>query len=438
LKSASGSNAKQAILTEHKDNELFKEFMRVTYDPAISYFISKCPIRTHDFSEYAFSKGTIDALVFTLAGRDLTGGWAAKWLQNLVNSLNSEGQELLKLLINRSVGAGIGDTMTLKTWPNLFFTVSYQRCSLLDAKAKERFSKMPLMMCQEKCDGSFLYLLKEQGKPAQAITRAGSMYPQEFTDKISEGIPEGIVLIGELLAFTNPQYDGKMDVLDRQTGNGRLNSILKGGDMTDDLVYKMFAWDCVSVQEFREGKSKMDYDYRLDNLHSIVASNTIPNVEFIHTEYVSTLEEAYKVYSSFTAIGKEGAVLKNPHSYWSNGTSKDMVKMKISFEIDLEVEEIVEGSGKYTSMMGAVKLKSRCGKLRTDVGTGFSDQQRKDIFEFGLPKIVTIKANDIIGKRGSDTFSCFLPVFLEARLDKTVADTYDECVAQLNAAKGIV
>jgi hypothetical protein len=89
-------------------------------------------------------------------------------------------------------------------------------------------------------------------------------------------------------------------------------------------------------------------------------------------------------------------------------------------------------------MMGAVKLKSRCGKLRTDVGTGFSDQQRKDIFEFGLPKIVTIKANDIIGKRGSDTFSCFLPVFLEARLDKTVADTYDECVAQLNAAKGIV
>jgi len=76
----------------------------------------------------------------------------------------------------------------------------------------------------------------------------------------------------------------------------------------------------------------------------------------------------------------------------------------------------------------------------TDVGTGLSDDMRKVFWMHKhdmIGKIVTIKANDIINKRGSNTVSCFLPVFLEERLDKTVADSYDHCVAQLNAAKGL-
>ena len=282
--------------------------------------------------------------------------------------------------------------------------------------------------------------MKEEGKPAQAITRAGSRYPQEFAERLAEGVPAGFVLIGELLVFTNPQYDGKMDVLNRQTANGMLNSILKGGDVDSDFLYKMFAWDVIIVEEFQAGRSSLVYKERMKELEAITTKNSIPHIEKIETTWVTSLEEAYKIYSEYTAQGMEGAVIKTEDFLWTNGTSKDCVKLKIEFEIDLKVVDVVEGSGKASGMAGALLLKSSCGKLVTSVGTGLSDTDRMDWWmnsEERKGSIVTIKANDIIGKRGSDTFSCFLPVFVEERQDLKVANSYDECIHILSAAKGL-
>lgn len=440
LQNAQGNIAKQAILLGHKDNALFKEYMRAVYDPAINYWQKKIPKY-----ESVESIGTLDInliqwFIDEIAGRKVTGAFAVKCLKETLQNCDVEGQELIKLMLGRSIGASVGDTMVLKTWPDLYFTVPYQRCSLLDAKAKEKFCKLPLMYVQEKCDGSFLYLVKEAGKEPQAITRAGSRYPKEFTAKLAEGVPDGVVLIGELLVFTNPRYDGNMDLLDRQTGNGMLNSILKGGDVDDNYIYKVIAWDILDADEFYAGKSVRGYMQRLSALEVLSRSNKVPNVEMVCTDRVESLDEAYAIYSKYTAEGLEGAVLKTPDFLWKDGTSKDCVKMKVEFEIELEVVDIIEGQGKATGMAGAIKVKSSDGKIVTDVGTGLSDTDRMDWLLNSHERkgtIITVKANDIISKRGSETFSLFLPVFIEERLDKTEANSYDECVAILNAAKGL-
>jgi len=436
LQNAQGSLAKQAILMQHKDNELLKEYMRAVYDPSINFYQRKAPVPSYVYEDN-LEIVNIKGIVHMLSDRIVTGHKAKDWLKREMEVFNAEGQELIKLMIDRSIGASVGDMMILKTWPDLYFTVPYQRCSLLDDKAKYKFSKLPLMYVQEKCDGSFLYLVKEAGKPAEAITRAGSRYPKEFAEKLAEGVPDGVVLIGELLVYEDVSTHGDYVMLDRQTGNGMLNSILKGGNVDKNFDYEMKAWDILTPAEFKAGKSETVYFDRLSKLFCMYDFYQPEHVQPLKNKAVKTLEEAYVIYSKFTSQGKEGAVLKTPDFIWKDGTSKDCVKMKVEFEIDLEVVEIVEGTGKASGMMGAVKLKSSCGKLLTDVGTGFSDQQRKHIWEFGLPKIVAIKANDIISKRGSDTFSCFLPVFVEERLDKTEADSYDDCVAILNAAKGL-
>lgn len=442
LQNAQGNLSKQAILMQHKDDKLFKEYMRAVYDPAINYWQRKVPpLKTVVCSPSSeFGAEHIEMLIGYLAERKDTGDKAKATLGFIHHSLNGQGKELVELIINRSIGASIGDTMVLKTWPDLYFTVPYQRCSLLDAKAKEKFSKLERFACQEKADGSFLYLMKEEDKAAQAITRAGSRYPKEFAERLAEGIPDGFVLIGELLVFTNPQYDGKMDVLNRQTANGMLNSILKGGDVDSNFVYKMFAWDLVTVKEFYAGRSSLIYRGRWEQLKSITAKNTIPNVEHIETTWVTSLEEAYKIYSEYTANGLEGAVIKTEDFIWKDGTSKDCVKMKVEFEIDLEITGVVEGSGKATGMMGALQLKSSCDKLVTDVGTGFCDSARKQFWQSKddlIGMIVAVKANDIISKRGSDTKSLFLPVFLECRVDKKIADSLEDCEKILSAAKGL-
>lgn len=436
LQTAQGNLAKQAILMEHKDDELFKKYMRAVYDPGINYYQKKIvPAKTLAVSpSKEFSQEAIDQMIGYLAERKDTGNKAIATLSMIHHSLNGEGQELVKLMIDRSIGASVGDTMVLKTWPDLYFSVPYQRCSLLDAKAKEKFSKLPLMYVQEKCDGSFLYLVKEAGKAPEAITRAGSKYPKEFSLRLAEGVPDGVVLIGELLVYAGD------NVLDRQTGNGILNSILKGGEVDEQYDFGMTAWDILTPEEFKAGKSEHTYDDRLTSLKYVTDYDSPNNIEFVNTTPVKTLEEAYKIYSEFTAQGKEGAVLKTGSFLWKDGTSKDCVKMKVEFEIDLEITHVTEGTGKATGMMGSVGVKTREGKLTSDVGTGWSDEDRKHVWKVRdtlVGKILAVKANDIITKRDRETKSLFLPVAIEQRWDKTVADSLEDCERILSAAKGL-
>ena len=433
LQSASGSNAKTAILQANKDNKLLQDYLKCVYDPAISYYQTK--VNKHpEIYDFQLTGTVLQNLIDVLAKRRLTGDSAKSWLNELMENSSSESQELIELLIKRSIGAGVGDTMILNVFPELYFIPPYQRCSLMDDKIKAKFDKLPEFLVQEKLDGSFCYLVKEAGKAPEAITRAGSKYPKQFAQKLATGLPDGFVVVGELLVYGEIATLGVP--LDRKTGNGILNSILKGGDVGDNLGFELTAWDCLTVEDFKAGKSPLKYCERLCELDIAVAD--MPNASQVVTHFVNSLDEAYTLYSKFTSDGKEGAVIKDKYFLWKDGTSKDCIKLKIEFECDLRVIGMTEGTGKAKGMMGSLTLASSDGKIVTDCGTGFSDCSRVDWWNnaaLNIGTIVTVKSNDIITKRGSNVSSLFLPVFVEVRHDKTEADSYARCVEQLDAAK---
>ena len=428
LQTASGSNAKTAILEQHKDNELLKDYLKAVYDPAINYYQSKVTKMTAG-NMATMDKELISHMLNTFATRKVTGNAAVTLLGGINSALDTEGQELLELLIKRSIGAGVGDTMILKVFPDLYFIPSYQRCSLMDEKIKAKLDKLDSFIVQRKEDGSFAYLIKEAGKSAEAITRSGNKYPIEFTQKLATGLPDGYVIIGELLV----EDDGVE--LDRKTGNGILNSILKGGDVDNGLKFKLSAWDCITPVELKLGKSITPYKERMSHLNWVWK-------DIVPTYNVNSLKEAYAIYSKFTADGKEGAVLKTHNFTWSSGTSKDCIKLKVEFECDLKVIGMTEGTGKAKGMMGSLTVASSDGKIVSDIGTGFSDEARKAWWEMYTPDniksyeiVITVNANDIIFRRGSKIASLFLPVFQMERLDKSEADNYKRCMEQLEAAK---
>jgi hypothetical protein len=76
-------------------------------------------------------------------------------------------------------------------------------------------------------------------------------------------------------------------------------------------------------------------------------------------------------------------------------------------------------------MLGAIVCESSDGILRVSVGSGFSEEQRKQYWgENILDKIVAVKYNmRSVDKQGKQ--SLFLPVFIELRNDKEVADSND-------------
>jgi DNA ligase-1 len=422
LQSASGSNAKTAILEEHKDNELLKAYLKATYDPAISYYITK--VNKSSANEgFSFHEDIIDTLIHYLAKRTVTGNNAKIWLEDYITTFSMKAQELIELMLKRSIGAGVGDTMILKVFPDLYFIPPYQRCSLMDDKIRAKFDKLEEFAVQLKADGSFCYLVNDGDE--RLITRAGNIYPKEICHYIAGVTPANSVLIGELEVYK----DGEL--LDRSTGNGLLNSYMKGTLPDNDITISLNAWDILTIPEFKAGKSDIPYLERFNRLKELW-------YYVIPTTIVDSLDQAYKIYSDYTSQGKEGAVIKTLDFKWKDGTSKDCIKLKIEFEVDLEVVAIHEGTGKAKGMMGSITLKSGDGGLITDCGSGFSDTDRMDWWlnsEERIGSIITVKANDIVSKRDSKIASLFLPIFVEERLDKKEADSYARCVYQLEAAK---
>ena len=74
-------------------------------------------------------------------------------------------------------------------------------------------------------------------------------------------------------------------------------------------------------------------------------------------------------------------------------------------------------------MLGAIVCESSDGVVKVKVGSGFSDEHRKTFWKENLlDKIVAIKYNSRIKNKTGEQ-SLFLPIFVEIRDDKDVADS---------------
>jgi ATP-dependent DNA ligase len=94
----------------------------------------------------------------------------------------------------------------------------------------------------------------------------------------------------------------------------------------------------------------------------------------------------------------------------------------VSWNAILKIVAVEEGSGKAAGMLGAIVCESADGIVKVNVGSGFSDAQRKQYWKEDLvDKIVAVKYNARIKNKTGEE-SLFLPVFIELRDDKDVAD----------------
>lgn len=443
LGDAGGTLEKQAILDSHKGNELLKEFVKATLDPGINFYQSKLPKGYEKLHQGTVEFGVADLRFMEhLSNRVFTGSEASNRLAGHAAALNAEGRELLAIMVSRKLGkTSVGETMALKTWPGLFFTVPYQRCSLLDAKTRERFSKLKRFYVQTKADGSFAYIVKRKDHSVDVITRQGSKYPQWFAEMLANGMEPGTIIVGELLV--GEAFEGPEDVmLDRKTANGILNSCLKDGDgLGTHRTVHVQAWDMLTQDEFEAGKSGRPYEERLTAMQSCPYFSMNFRIQIIYTAEVYSLEEAFAIYQEHLQRGLEGCIIKDPASLWKDGTAKDMVKLKIKFQVEMRVIGVYEGEGKAAGMLGGIYIQSEDGLIECACGSGFTDADRKHYWMFKeniIDFVVTVEANDITQSRDDRKKpSLSLPIFVEVRTEKQKegADKADRIYAQLEAAK---
>jgi ATP-dependent DNA ligase len=102
-----------------------------------------------------------------------------------------------------------------------------------------------------------------------------------------------------------------------------------------------------------------------------------------------------------------------------------MGKMKQIEDADLIVVGWEEGTGKNIGKLGALVCETAEGKVKVNVGTGFSDEERLITDDY-VGKVITVQYNQLITDKKTGDYSLFLPRFIEVRNDKSVANKFGD------------
>jgi len=415
LESASGRLEKEAILKAHATDQTFKEVCRLTLDPLVNFYIKKLPaagpsrLRANPWS----LAEALKSIEEWLATRKMRGKSATTHLERLFACVSEDDQEVLRRVLGRSLKCGVSEATVEKIWPDLKLSYPCMLVSPLDSKTKLTFP----MIAQTKMDGMRFNAIVENGQVSYR-TRAGKeldLFGVLDADVMGLTAETEYVLDGELLMAG---ADGKP--MDRKTGNGLLTKFQKGTG-TPELAKQVRAvvWDIVPLFAFRAGRCSTGYRER----HLMLTTENVRNITVAPITIVNSMEEAQELYQQKLAEGEEGLVLKDPKGPWEDKRVKHQVKMKAELEADLVVVGYTEGTGKYAGKIGSLLVETEDGEVKTSVGTGLTDEERSMPFSNFSKRIVAVKYNAVITDKKTGLKSLFLPVFVEIREDKNVADT---------------
>lgn len=413
LSATSSKKEKEAILLANKDNEDLKKVLFYTYSPSINFYITKIP-------EYRDLEGmndlmiSLDFLVQGMSTRKYTGNEGISYVSQLLSL--AKDKEILEKIIKRDLDCGVQATTINKVWKGLCNEPPYMSYTLFSEKLLKSF-KLPCYS-QVKQDGLYADI-KIYNDQILYTSRSGKdlkfrLPPQDEAAMMQDLLG---VLHGEALV-----RDGNGGYLPREEGNGYLNS-----DNVDPELVDLVVWDMVTHEEYVECESDMIYEQRFTKLRFLIR-HLSDHLHLVDSVWCETSEDIVNHFIQCRELGLEGTVVKQPDLLWKDTKTKAGLKLKNEFDFEVVITG-VQPHKKHKDQIGALLVQSQCGQVVFKVGSGLNDKQRKEFFlqsESIIGKIATVKANDILNSESKDTYSAFLPRFVEIREDKSVADDLEK------------
>lgn len=397
----SSSNDKLYLLKKNENVPGLKTILKFIYDPYTRTGISKAKlakalkiaeargpyvIGNEPFISYT---EMIDYLKTHTTGNDCDITMAARFI-NCTKVMYPEAEELAKAIVTQDLKIGVTATSLNKVYGADFIPKIGCMLGTLYGDVGPEKTKWPCIVT-EKLDGIRRILVKENG-----VCRCYSRSGHEDTGLIeivedAKYLPNNTVYDGELLVAGT----FKDCIAQRQATNSIANS---KGDKTG-LTFNVF--DMVPLDEFRAGISNDKALVRKITLGATLMDESIQHLEpdkwpmliqafGIHTELkairpvpilglVKCMADVEPIVNEIWARGGEGVMLNSTVGKYEIKRSKELLKVKHTEEHVLEVVDILEGTGKFEGMMGALVVDYNGNKL--GVGSGFNDAQRKDIWD---------------------------------------------------------
>jgi hypothetical protein len=448
IRSTSSKNQKIALLAKHKDNQLFRRVLEMTYSPLIKFGIKKIPEPISLVGERITLNTALDE-VMRLAKREITGNSGQAHLSNLLANMDAEDAEVLKLVLGKSLKIGCEAGSINSAFGKGFIKEApYQGAvSYNSERVISLFNKYRTVFSQVKVDGRYANVAID-GDSVQMESRQG--LPNYFGDSfdfllgLDSFYGEPLVLSGELI----------IPGVDRYTSNGIVsalvsigNKIIEGEDVNKELAkflkeYKvsyeqmrdrlqLIVWDFIPMSVYTTAKTWGEsYGNRLAILTNMIEQINNPRIKLVESIVVSKPSEAMAHFLECRDRGEEGTILKGD-AHWQDGKPTHQVKFKHEITLDLVVESGNFGTigTKNENVISSINVRSEDGLLVASPG-GMSEKEMlwvtQNIDQL-KGSIVSVKSNGVSKDRNGN-YSLLHPVVLFFREDKNTGNTLSECI----------
>ncbi len=490
------TNDKKDILVKYKNEPNLHLYLQYVYDevdfvwgksklPVIASTPIEPNLQDEDLSEFYNMLNQMNNGI-------LKGNSSDEAMQDYLVGKEDYYEQLLFYVIKRDIKAKIGAKLINEQMGRIIPIAPYMRCEQEKMMSKrivyETNGLKHGALAQSKADGAFLNIqVSVEDVYVEGTTRYGRNVPSnDFLNSLSNipnlmGWTGDRVLHGELLL---KDIDGS--IMDRQTGNGKINKYVKRNatrvaqenkisgakseaskdkyrlelqNMEDEwiyiethLVYEI--WDNVVYQDWINLKSNDTTIERFNETilaveaynKAMAAGAKIGNCELRLIDYkiVYDNDEAMDFYQDQLDAGLEGMVIKNLAATWEHDANRQgIIKLKDFKENDFIITGIkmADIDSDFAGGIGAYIMESSDGEVlvnvsgmkrhergleRVDQNDSSKGLQLIDGFDFDqhIGKIAAVKYNELIKSKSNDTYSLFLPNVLEVRdrSDKTQAD----------------
>ncbi|MEI2606492.1 hypothetical protein V8O11_22240 [Erwinia aphidicola] len=250
----------------------------------------------------------------------------------------------------------------------------------------EALNRCGLLYVARKVDGVRVILqvhkdgrVTASSRTSKALPALKELVPAYLKETVRETFPDGIVLDCEVSVKGRTFQEGSGDLRRKRA--------------IDNKALVVWPIQSFNYDDIRAGRrSVLQFVQRRNNAQAVaeklgaiigfgVADLRLPSL--LDTDDIERLFEEQR------AQGFEGLILYAPDAADRAGKVTGWWKVKPESDIDGKVINWIEGTGKYAGMMGALTVECEDGTL-TDVGTGFTDEQRKLPREYWVGRLVQL------------------------------------------------
>jgi DNA ligase 1 len=136
-------------------------------------------------------------------------------------------------------------------------------------------------------------------------------------------------------------------------------------------------WQQIKYMVFELPSGDGMFETRSQKLQSLVKQTNWPQLQWIEQFKLPDEKALQAKLKQITALGGEGLMLHKADAPVTTGRSPVLLKLKPVSDAEGIVTAHIPGKGKYQGMLGALQIKTEDGH-NVKIGTGFSDEQRKN------------------------------------------------------------